>query len=97
MKLKFGRAVGLTCSGRQPRGKQRNCIPKRRNLHLAVCRAQVETVEADTDEAEPAKLQPVEKIVSVKIFFEDDGKPSVRYLAKWKVRGCADAHRAVAK
>ena len=97
MKLKLGRAAGLTYSGRQQRGKQRGCTPQRRELRLSVCRAQAEAVETDTDEAEPAKLQPVEKIVSVKIFFEDDGKPSVRYLAKWKVRGCADAHRAVAK
>ena len=44
------------------------------------------SVDVDT-----AKLRPVEKVVSARVTFDDQGEPTVQYLAKWKVR--QDKHR----
>lgn len=44
---------------------------------------------AEDEEATNVELQPVEKVASCKLVFGDDGKPSVHYLARWKVRPCS--------
>lgn len=36
-------------------------------------------------DADAAKLLPVERVISAKIEFDDEGEPTVMYLAKWKV------------
>ena len=46
--------------------------------------AVVEDAEAGID-ADAAKLRPVERVLSAKIAFDDEGEPSVLYLAKWQV------------
>jgi hypothetical protein len=32
-----------------------------------------------------AKLRPVDKVVSARVIFDDEGEPDVQYLAKWQV------------
>ena len=54
-------------------------------LHRHRHQAATHRCRAESDEAERTQLQPVDKIVSVKLFFDDDGKPSAHYLARWKV------------
>ena len=54
-------------------------------LHRHRHQAATHRCRAESDAAERTQLQPVDKIVSVKLFFDDDGKPSAHYLARWKV------------
>lgn len=44
-----------------------------------------EPAEVAAIDADSAKLRPVERVVSAKLAFDDDGEPIVHYLTKWKV------------
>lgn len=58
--------------------------PARRVVSVRAAAAVVQDAEVAVD-AESAKLRPVEKVLSVKVSFDDEGEPSVLYLTKWKV------------
>eukprot|EP00892_Ulva_mutabilis_P008942 jgi/Ulvmu1/641/UM010_0011.1 len=55
-----------------------------RVAHRAASVADVDTaVVAATDDT-PAVLQPVDKVISARVVFDDKGEASVQYLARWK-------------
>jgi hypothetical protein len=63
-------------------GRHRTRLPTRIHRTVTV-RSEDEAIDA------VVALQPVEKVLSAKIVFDDDdGTPSVQYLARWKVRRC---------
>lgn len=50
-----------------------------RRTTRVICRAEID------EQDEPKQLEAVETVISAKLVFDDNGKPDVRYLAKWKV------------
>jgi hypothetical protein len=56
----------------------------RRGVHVRAAASLVQDEVAI--DAESAKLRPVERVISAKLSFDDEGEPCVLYLAKWKVR-----------
>lgn len=60
----------------------------------AAVRCRASSSEDEEPQEAAVELQAVDKIVSAQLMFQDDGKPAVRYLTRWKARACLPAHPA---
>lgn len=58
-----------------------HCARSRLSVRTPAAAVQDADVSVDVD---TAKLRPVEKVVSARVTFDDQGEPTVQYLAKWK-------------